>query len=79
MNTATTPRRNTPGRVPILGDLVLADEATAHPIAHKVPITLDGPYPKRLRRVVRARRTWSVALVVIAVTLSLHGLRHFMG
>nr|WP_315540141.1 hypothetical protein [uncultured Comamonas sp.] len=46
---------------------------------HHVPITLDGPYPKRIRRMVRARRTWGVALVLIALALLWHGLPHFMG
>lgn len=46
---------------------------------HHVPITLDGPYPKRLRRVVRARRTWGVALVAVALALLWQGLPHFMG
>ena len=48
-----------------------------------VPITLDGPYPKgirrsrvaRIRRVVRARRTWALALTAVAVAL----LWRFMG
>jgi hypothetical protein len=40
-----------------------------------IPITLDGPYPKRLRRVVRARRTWGVALVAVVLAV----LWHFMG
>ncbi len=50
---------------------------------HHVPITLDGPYPKRIRRsrvarirrVVRARRTWAFALAAAALTV----LWHFMG
>jgi len=50
---------------------------------HHVPITLDGPYPKRIRcsrvnrirRVVRARRTWAFALVAAVLAL----LWHFMG
>ena len=46
---------------------------------HPVPITLDGPYPKRLRRVVRARRTWAAALVAVAAALLWHGLPHFLG
>lgn len=79
MQTSNRAHVCTPGRVPILGDLVLESEAQATTAKHRAPITLDGPYPKRLRRVVRARRTWGVALVVIALTLAWHGLRHFMG
>ncbi len=37
-----------------------------------IPITLDGPYPKRIRRVVRARRTWGLALVAVVVALLCH-------
>ena len=39
-----------------------------------IPITLDGPYPKRIRRVVRARRTWAFALAAVVLAL----LWHFM-
>lgn len=46
---------------------------------HHVPITLDGPYPKRIRRMVRARRTWGVALVLAALALLWHVLQRFMG
>lgn len=48
-----------------------------------VPITLDGPYPKgirrsrvaRIRRAVRARRTWAFALAASVLAV----LWHFMG
>ncbi|MDH0049653.1 hypothetical protein [Comamonas terrigena] len=42
---------------------------------HHAPITLDGPYPKRTRRVARALRTWGFALVAVVVAL----LWHFTG
>lgn len=36
---------------------------------HHAPITIDGPYPKRCRRVTRALRTWRVALALVALAL----------
>ena len=83
MQTATSAHVCTPGRVPIVGDLVLESEAQATTSKHKAPITLDGPYPKRSRRVTRALRTWRVGLALVIVTLLVtctwQSLRHFMG
>lgn len=37
---------------------------------HHVPITIDGPYPKRTRRATRAARTWAVAIALVLGTVA---------